>query len=404
MTGPFSRSTLWVVTAVAAISLVVAVALTVLGGGPSTQRSAGADAYSRSAIGHRALVELLERLDVPVVVSRNSSADKAKHGLLIIAEPHVDADDAAGLRLRKSLAGASRVLIVLPRWYGFARPGAPWIDRAVQLPTDDVAAVLRALGSDPADVTRRQTPLHWSTGELPSPVLVRPQTIRASGDVEADVADGDDVLLASTVIDGTNVSILADPEVLDNAGLRHPENAQFAIALIDRLRDDGPVVFDETSHGYVRSPSLLRVLFRFPLVLATLQVLICALLAVWAAMVRFGPARAAPPPLAPGKDFLIRNTAALLRFGGHNADALRRYLAGTIHSVRHALHAPDGMSREALVAWLERIRLRRGGTISLPELEHAVEAAPATPQRVVELADLIYRWRMEMTHGSHSGT
>ena len=49
----------------------------------------------------------------------------------------------------------------------------------------------------------------------------------------------------------------------------------------------------------------VRTLFRFPLV-------------VWAAMVRFGPRREAPPPIAPGEDFLIRNTAALLHHGGHS--------------------------------------------------------------------------------------
>jgi hypothetical protein len=132
-----------------------------------------------------------------------------------------------------------------------------------------------------------------------------------------------------------------------------------------------------------------------------MQVLICALLAIWAAMVRFGPRRAAPPPLAPGKDFLIANTAALLRFGGHHADALQRYLAANVQTVRHALHAPDSLAPSALRDWLERVRTTRGSKISLPELEQAVSSAATTPHRVVEIADQVYRWRMEMIHGSH---
>jgi hypothetical protein len=155
-------------------------------------------------------------------------------------------------------------------------------------------------------------------------------------------------------------------------------------------------------HGYAQTPSLLRTLFEFPLVLATLQVLVCAVLVVWAAMVRFGPRRDAPPPLAPGKDFLIRNTAALLHYGGHHAHALRRYLALTVAAVRHALHAPS-LAPTAMTAWLERVRAVRGGRISLVELERAVETAES-PQRAVELADQVERRRMEMTHGTDDRT
>jgi hypothetical protein len=119
-------------------------------------------------------------------------------------------------------------------------------------------------------------------------------------------------------------------------------------------------------------------------------------------MVRFGPRRAAPPPIAPGKDFLIRNTAALLHYGGHHGHALRRYLALTVAAVRHTLHAP-ALAPAALTAWLERVRGVRGGRISLVELERAVDAADS-PTKVVELADQVYRWRMEMTHGTDDRT
>jgi hypothetical protein len=54
------------VIAVVAASLAVAVVLTVVGDDLGSKRSAGVDAYSVSAIGHRGLVRLLEKLDVPV--------------------------------------------------------------------------------------------------------------------------------------------------------------------------------------------------------------------------------------------------------------------------------------------------------------------------------------------------
>ncbi len=67
-----------------------------------------------------------------------------------------------------------------------------------------------------------------------------------------------------------------------------------------------------------------------------------------------------------------------------------------------ALHAPSSLGPRALTEWLERVRTLRGGQISLADLEQ--EAASPTPQRIVEIADRIYRWRLEMMHGSRNRT
>lgn len=399
MTGPLSRTALAAVIGVVAVSLAVAAALTVFGDELGGKRSAGVDGYSVSAIGHQGLVRLLEKLDVPVVVSRSDSAARAGNGLLIIAEPAVT-DAASRDRLTLLVGAASRTLVVLPKWYGSVERGKTWIEDASELPADDVTAVLDALKLDqPAQVRRAAAAVAW---ELPPgavrPVIREPQLI-ASEALEPIVADRiGNVLVGRTDHEDGELTVLADPDVLNNFGLRSADNARFVIELIDRLRAGGPVVIDETMHGYAQSPSLVRTLFQFPLVLATLQVLVCAALAVWAAMVRFGPRRDAPPPIAPGKDFLIRNTAALLHYGGHHGHALRRYLALSIAAVRHALHAPS-LAPGAMTAWLERVRVVRGGRISLALLEQEIEVADS-PARVVELADQVFRWRMEMTHGT----
>ncbi|MDQ3363935.1 MAG: hypothetical protein M3680_00685 [Myxococcota bacterium] len=404
MTNPFSRTTIALIIGVAAASLAVAAALTVFGddlGGK--EPSAGADTYSVSAIGHRGLVEMLTKLDIPVVKSRAASGDKATTGLLVIAEPTVS-DEASKQRLRALVASAPRVLIILPKWYGSATRGAEWIDEANALPESEIDDVLIAVGVS-TRVARRTAPVpanHWAAPELgleqPKLKLPRPQLLAAGDEDIALAGDGvNELVVKHELEDGHTLWIVGDPDVLNNHGLRHPDNAVFAITLIDQARDGGPVVVDEVIHGYAQQPSLLRTLFRFPLVLATLQVLICALLAVWAAMVRFGPRRAAPPPLAPGKDFLIQNTAALLHYGGHHTDALRRYLVQSVAAVRHGLHAPS-LAPSAMTQWLENVRGVRGGSISLIELERDVLTAD-TPQRSVELADRVYRWRMEMING-----
>jgi hypothetical protein len=398
--GPFSRTTLAVVIGVAAVSLIVAVVLTVVSDDLGDQRSAGVDGYSVSAIGHRGLVRLLQKLDVPVVVSRNNSADKARDGLLIVAEPTVT-DDASRDRLKALVAGAHATLVVLPKWYGSTERGQAWIADASLLPVAEVAPVLDALAlGKPVAIERSAHPAAWDISPGATAPVIREPQVLATEALESVVADAAGKILvgASSADEDRALTVLSDPDVLSNFGLRDPANARFEVRLIDLLRGGGPVVIDETMHGYAQQPSLVRTLFRFPLVLATLQVLVCAVLAVWAAMVRFGPRRAAPPPIAPGKDFLIRNTAALLHYGGHHGHALKRYLQLTVAEVRHALHAP-ALAPTAMTAWLERVRLVRGGAISLVELERAVETAD-TPDLVVALADQVFRWRMEMTHGT----
>lgn len=403
MTSPFSKPTLAIVIGVALASLVVAAVLTLFGDSLGAPPSAGVDGYSVSAIGHRGLVRLLERLDIPVVVSRSDSAARAAHGLLIIAEPNAS-DDEARAQLTRLIERGHRVLVVLPKWFGSAERGKPWIADAHLLPLDEVQHALDAVGlTHTATVTRPQLPLplHATDGSTVPVVRISQRVI--SEDLAPGIADDRGAQLLGAHLEGDRaLAVLADPDPLSNFGLREPANARFAVELIDALRDGGPVVVDETLHGYAQQPSLARTLFTFPLVIATVQVLLCGLLVVWAAMVRFGPRRAAPPPIAPGKDFLIRNTAALLHYGGHHGHALKRYLQLTVAAVRHALHAPS-LAPEAMTAWLERVRLARGGTIALPQLEREVEMA-SNPQRVVELADQVYRWRMEMTHGTDRRT
>ena len=398
MTNPFSRTTLTIIVAVAFVSLVAAVVLTVLGDDLNkSSASAGADSYSVSAIGHRGLVDILEKLDIPVLKSRGDSAAKAKSGLLLVLEPTV-ADDAAKQRLRELVDAAPRVLVVLPKWYGSAPVGGEWIEDVGKLPPSEIDDVLKALDFTYTPGIVRLGKGNDFRGEHvgKSPTIRHePQLVDLGGNYTPVVADA---MGHALVFESEHVSVLSDPDVMNNHGLRLPENAAFTIRLIDELRAGGPVIIDEVIHGYAQQPSLLRTLFRFPLVLATMQVLICALLAIWAAMVRFGPRKAAAPPIAPGKDFLIQNTAALLHYGGHHADALRRYLLQSIAAVRHALHAP-ALAPNQMTTWLENVRKTRGGTISLVDLERDAHTAD-TPQRTVEVADRVYRWRMEMINGS----
>ena len=398
--APFRRRTLWILGAVVLVSLATMIGLMMFGDDLDGPPAAGTDAYSRSAIGHHGLVTLLERVGIPVVISQAHSAERAGHGLLIVAEP------AAGTaeldrKLAELVLAAPRVMVVLPKWWGSAAPDHPgWLDEVELLTSEEVADVLTALSID------RDRLVRGEGAATDGDVAIKhvPQRLTADPTWDHPIVVVDDHAFVLELPHGaTALTIVTDPDLLNNHGLDEAGNAARMVALIDRLREGGPVVFDEVSHGYGREPGLWALLFRYPLVLATIQALMVVVALGLATRGRFGPPAVAPPPLAAGKDFLIRHTASLLRHGGHDASMLRRYLIAAVQQVRVALHAPRELGGPQLVAWLERIGVARKVSVPLSELERdvaSVEADRNQVRRAASVAARIHRWRQEMTLGS----
>jgi hypothetical protein len=403
----FSRTTATLVTAVIAVSLAGAILLTIFLDDITGRPSASSDGYSVSAIGHHALVEVLEELDVPVVVSRHGSGAKAEGGVLVIAEPVVPPDDdAAAGRFHELVTSAEAVLVVLPKWYGTPQQrNRRWLEDVAFLEPAEIEATLRALDSNATVVRGAPAPVTLDDLELGTPDFRLAEGFEIAQTTTAGDDDlhrlGDAGLLFELEVDGTTVYVLTDPDVLNNAGLVRSGNARFAVALLEELRQGGPVVFDETLHGFAEEPSLWKALFRFPLALVTLHVTLLMVVLVWAGLGRFGPARGAPPPLAAGKEYLVRNTAALLRVAGHHSHALERYFSAAVEAVRSELHAPRDLATVDVPAWLEHVRAARGGTIPFPELRDQVADAVRSrnARAVLAAADRVHRWRQEMTHG-----
>lgn len=119
------------------------------------------------------------------------------------------------------------------------------------------------------------------------------------------------------------VIFLVEPDLANNYGLADPARAAAALALVDRLTEDGDiyeVTFDLTLNGFGASENLLTLAFRPPFLAATLSLLVALLIVGWRAFQRFGPPAApAGPDIAFGKRQLIANGAGLIirarRFG-----------------------------------------------------------------------------------------
>jgi hypothetical protein len=400
--GPFSRRGARWLALVAALSLAVSGLLAAFGDAFTDLPSFGADSYSRSAIGHHAFFALLRELGFQVVASRHRTETRAAPETVVVAaEPELGASADRARSLERIARSSRRLLVVLPKRLGAPSDVRPrWLGWSELGPIAAPDAVLGKIGVE-GEVVRPRAAGRWR-GELPAPDLDAPQLV-VSDDLDPLVETEEGMLAGERVENGRHLVVLADPDVLATHGLGRGANAELAVRLVERLGGDGATVLvDETLHGWEASPSLARELLRWPLVLATMQAALALALLAWAALVRFGRARRPEAALAPGKAFLVANTAALLRHGGHVAPAIGAYWRAAKEQIAQALRTP-GAPGEALDAWLARTAAARGKTRRLQALEARIAALAGRRRahdEAVRAALDVHRFREEMIDGS----
>lgn len=401
---PFSRITVAVLLAVALGLFALSMILSAY---DQTQASSGArhrpGSFSSSAIGYAGLYEVLKQMDRPVARAMGRSLSlTGSSGTLILAEPDLGRLDQGDQKLK-----APRLLLVLPKWRGYASDDNPaWIGRADVLSVPTVQSTL-ALVDSGGEILRVQWPGLWSVNEIG----LRPEgfgqvQLMRSARMRPIVALGRDLLVGEIKEGERRIWVVSDPDVLSNHGLLKGDNAAFAVALIDRLRaldNDNlraPIVFDEAVHGFLESQdSFLKMMFRLPFVALTILICLAAALLAWSGSGRFGAPRSYRPPLDFGKRRLIDNSARLLDYAGHHAELLRRYIKMVVRSAAEALHAPAGLDLAAQADWLDRIGRSRGLERSCAAILQDSLAAGQNARdlsRLFEGAWNIYKWKGEI--------
>jgi hypothetical protein len=398
----FSRRLLigWIVGAVA----VFAISLYFMGGGElSGPDTVGPSTFSRSAIGHAGIAEVLQQLAIPVVKSRSSSLEKLSPGsVLVIAEPRRSGQSEDAIR---ALLKASTILLVLPKWTGLpSEQKVGWLREVNEGPTLDAQWALN-LVAPKGEVAREKGAVQWTANTLHVTPAVDSPTQLMRGDGLRPIIGAQQGMLVGEIRErDRKIWVLADPDVIANHGLAREGNAALALALIKSLRGgDGSVVFDETVHGFVVRPvSPFLLLFRFPFVVATVQGLIAVALLLWATLGRFGAPQTAPLALSAGREGLLSNMAKLVEFTGHQDVMVKRYVQETVRDVALALHAPRELAGAGLVAWLQRVGLARAVTVDCEDVLRGA-AEPGTGGRnlsvLVRLARDIHQWKGEIVDG-----
>jgi hypothetical protein len=386
---------------IAAVALTFALSLTLMLHGNDTS-TVGPSTFSRSAIGHAGIAELLRRRGFTVFKSQGDSLHKlGAGGVLVLAEPefHVPAD-----RAQQALLRATTLLLVLPKWQG--QPDSQqsgWIDQADPLPAFVPQSVLvTALGD--GEVVRPDGPVTWTRNEIgPVPRLTEPVQLLKSERLRPIVDSDEGMLLGELRVANRCVWVLSDPDIISNHGLGDG-NAPFAVAMFQAMRGSGTIVFDETVHGFTAvPPNPAALLLRRPFREVGIQGLLALALLAWAGAVRFGAPEPVPSPLKAGKRDLVRNVAELFRFAGYQHVLVRRYVEETIRDVARRLHAPRDLTGAAILGWLQRIAAARGVSIDCTDLSARAEMLAATgwhqSTEQVRLPREIWRWKQELMHG-----
>lgn len=373
--SPFRRTTIAILVALALAGAAGYLLLGAFGQSFQPPRAGGAHALSNSGVGFSGALEMVKLAGREATVIRNK-ADLARDDLVILTpavttEPH---ELKAMLDTRAGLP----TLVVLPKHIVRRHRGnAAWVESYGELPPEMGERLLRdvAEGADLSEGGRGS--LRTLSGKGLEPMMHGP--------------DGDPILVQ---IGETDHFILADPDALNNYGLRTPEGVNRALELIDYVAlEDQAVRFDATLVGFSQGPNLLKLAFEAPFLPLTLILLFAAALAVLHALRRFGQAAHEERKLAFGKRALAENGAALLRLARRRHRTGDRYAQLTRDIAATATGAPSGLSGEALDRYLDKLD-REGEPFT-----HIVQRASGAQDTrgLLAAARDLYHWRRTVT-------
>lgn len=390
--NPFNPRLVFGLIAAGLLGFVGLVLLLAYGGDMGARNDGRAHALSPAATGYKGLVELVGAFHDTALV--RDTTDTYNNLMVVAIEPQTSPEDVTALLARR--AGRA-TLLILPKWLTIPdsrRRG--WV-RSISPSVPTLA--LPALGGDarvqphrgPAPATARGG---GALSGLAVPVPASPQVIDGSG-ITPLVALGGGALVAQ--LGNQPHYVVADPDLLNNQGLRDPANARAALALIDELNApmETAVDFDLTinSLSVNQSSNLLRLALEPPFLAMTLALLAAALLAGLHGAFRFGPVRPEERAIPLGKAALVENSAGLIRIARREARLGAAYADVVRQEAARAASAPAWLHGAELDAYLDR--LDRSGRPTFSALAQRLTLARDRHSLMTAARDL-HQWKKDV--------
>jgi len=347
---------------------------------------------SRFATGFYGLTRLVELAGGKATLS-GDAASRPQQGILIMTPNAGTTAEEMEAALTDAAGPDAPVLIVLPKWIAVARPNAPTREQKVGLlPEKRVAALIESVAE--ATLEREKPGKLVMRTSLPIPDFRPPEALQSlRGDTLYTLIAAPEGGAVLAEIPGKNIFILADPDLLNNHGLAHRANARAALAMLAGLDPQAPgtIVFDTMLPYGSGGRNLLQLAFEPPFAGVSIALLIAALLAGIATLVRFGPVRREQRAVPFGKAALIDNIVSLARRarrtregGDAYADAMRDWAA-------RRLALPRTLQGDALDAQLDAIPT----TTSYATVTEQVRGA-TTETELLHAAQALDDWRKEL--------
>lgn len=361
----------------------------------------GTHALSNAAVGFSGIVQLAE------ATGRNPQIIRSPHqfdteDLLVVTPDEGFQDVTAILDARK----AKPTLFVLPKWTTVEDPNHKgWVRIAGVTFTADPGSLLapqtgliihrRRSGGAPlvasADFDR--------TIQFNAPRVLQVITAKKTGTgakrqkVVPLLSDGQGGAVLVRIGDGP-MYVLADPDLMSNAGIKNAHQAAAALAMLDWMNSTGATTinFDVTLNGFGHSQSPLKLAFTPPFLAMTLALAVVLLLVGWHALGRFGPIRPRSRAIGFGKAALVENSAKLIRRAGRETQLGGRYAQMIRERAVATFGVPARLKHAALDAYLDKLGAWRGHRFS--ELARTAENTQDRDQ-LVAAAQALHQWQKE---------
>lgn len=364
-----------------------------------------AHALSKSSIGYLGLTRLLEKADYYIERDRDGIEEGVNDYSTVVITPTFSTT-------AEQISAYFRdgpTVIILPKWYTRANTkNRGWVDLTIAIDKADVFNIL-------PETFRKDAVIGEVTGKRSFPLIYNntttgsSQTFGASAQIQSiRIISGknfEPVLIAPNIgalivkHKERNVYIVADPDILNNAGLANLNHAKLADAFfldIMHEEDEGPLVFDLSLNGFQKKPNLGRLFVQPPLLGATLCMVLTAILIAIQAGVRFLPARETARVVALGKRGLADNTAGLIRMGRREHRMGLPYANMMKRLAAKAVGAPATLDPVAQTALLDRVSELSDSQLRLSTLMS--DAGGVTnPTDLVKVASDLHRWKQETT-------
>jgi len=361
----------------------------------------GTHALSNAAVGFSGIVQLAE------ATGRNPQIIRSPHqfdteDLLVVTPDEGFQDVTAILDARK----AKPTLFVLPKWTTVEDPDHKGWVRIAGL----------TFAADPGSLLAPQTGLiihrRRSGGaalvasadfdraiQFNAPPVLQVITAKKTGTgakrqkVVPLLSDGKGGAVLVRIGDGP-MYVLADPDLMSNAGIKNARQAAAALAMLDWMNSTGATTinFDVTLNGFGHSQSPLKLAFTPPFLAMTLALAVVLLLVGWHALGRFGPIRPRARAIGFGKTALVENSAKLIRRAGRETQLGGRYAQMIRERAVATFGVPARLRDAALDAYLDKLGAWRGHRFS--ELARTAENTQDRDQ-LVAAAQALHQWQKE---------